>query len=320
MTQSLDAAMQAFHPALPLGVAFSGGADSTALLVACAAKWPGQVMALHVNHGLQQAATAFETQCRALCAALNVPLRVRAVDAKPASGQSPEDAARRARYAALSELAHVDVGHKAIQSIAIAQHADDQVETLLLALSRGAGLGGLSGMAGCWQRDGVSFYRPLLAVAGADIREWLGQRKLAFIEDPTNQDQQFTRNRIRAQLLPVLHAAFPHFRDTFARSAVHIAQAQELVDELAAQDLALVCGPSGGEPLIHALQTLNRARQANVLRYWLKRHHHVVPSTAQLAELQEQLADCTTRGHQLHIKVAQGFVQRTGKHLTWYNR
>lgn len=311
--------MQGFSPSLPLGVGFSGGADSTALLVACAAKWPGQVVALHVNHGLQHAAAAFEDQCRVLCAALEVPLRVQAVDAKPASGQSPEDAARRARYMAFSALAHRDSAQVAIKSIAIAQHADDQVETLLLALSRGAGLAGLSGMAGQWSREGIEFFRPLLAVAGADIREWLGQRKVTFIEDPTNQDQQFTRNRIRAQLLPVLQAAFPQFRDTFARSAAHMAQAQELVDEFAVQDLALVCAPPNDQPLIKALQTLSRARQGNVLRYWLKRQYQVVPSAAQLAELQDQLADCTTRGHQLHIKVAQGFVQRTGKYLTWYN-
>jgi tRNA(Ile)-lysidine synthase len=221
---------------------------------------------------------------------------------------------------AFSALAHMDSAQAAIKSIAIAQHADDQVETLLLALSRGAGLGGLSGMPAHWQRGGIDFYRPLLAVAGADIRAWLAQRKVPFIEDPTNQDQQFTRNRIRAQLLPVLQAAFPQFRDTFARSATHIAQAQELVDALAVQDMALVCNPSDGQPLIKALQTLSQARQANVLRYWLKNQHQVVPSTAQLGELQDQLADCTTRGHQLHIKVAQGFVQRSGKHLTWYNR
>ncbi len=311
--------MQGFHPALPLGVAFSGGADSTALLVACNAQWPGQVIALHVNHGLQQAAGAFESQCRSLCEQLNVPLRVAVVDAYASSGQSPEDAARRARYQALTDLVKMENAPQAIKSIAIAQHADDQVETLLLALSRGAGLGGLSGMPVHWQRSGVDFYRPLLSVAGADIRSWLAQRNLRFIEDPTNQDQQFTRNRIRAQLLPALQGAFPQFRETFARSATHIAQAQSLLDVLAAQDLASVCEGSDGSPCIKLLQALDRARQANVLRYWLKRHHHVVPSTAQLAQLQDQVANCTTRGHDVHIKVAQGFVKRSGKSLTWYN-
>jgi tRNA(Ile)-lysidine synthase len=318
MTQSLDKAMRDFHPALPLGLAFSGGADSTALLVACNAKWPGQVIALHVNHGLQQAARLFESQCRNLCEQLNVPLKVMAVDAHARSGQSPEDAARRARYQALIDLVKVENAPQAIKSIAIAQHADDQVETLLLALSRGAGLGGLSGMTAHWLREGIDFYRPLLAVAGADIREWLMQRNVPFIEDPTNQDQQFTRNRIRAQLLPALQCAFPQFRETFSRSAAHIAQAQSLLEELAAQDLADVCEEPDGSPCISPLQTLHLARQANVLRYWLKCRYHVVPSTAQLAELQNQVANCTTRGHDVHIKIAQGFVKRTGKSLAWY--
>ncbi|MFM2049513.1 MAG: hypothetical protein RL682_4, partial [Pseudomonadota bacterium] len=131
--------MQAFQPELPLGVALSGGADSTALLTLCAAKWPGQVVALHVNHGLQPAAVLFEQHCKRLCIRLHVPLRNYQAEAKNAPGQSPEDAARIARYKALRALALAESAQPAIKSIAIAQHADDQVETILLALSRGAG-------------------------------------------------------------------------------------------------------------------------------------------------------------------------------------
>jgi tRNA(Ile)-lysidine synthase len=327
MTQPLDEAMRGFHPVLPLGVAFSGGADSTALLVACASQWPGQVVALHVNHGLQSAASLFENQCRTLCASMNVPLRVQVVDARSASGQSPEDAARRARYKALVALARIEHAQPAIKSIAIAQHADDQAETLLLALSRGAGLGGLSSMPAQWQFEGIDFFRPLLQVAGADIRTWLASKSVQFVEDPTNQDERFTRNRIRARLLPALQEAFPQFRDTFGRSAAHAAQAQTLLDELAQQDMALVCpgvqvdlnANTNRGLVIRSLQTLSRARQANVLRFWLKKNYAVLPSTAQLAELQDQLADCTTRGHRIHIKLAQGFAERSGEMLTWYN-
>ena len=130
--------MRGFNPVLPLAVALSGGADSVALLVACAQKWPEQVVALHINHGLQAAADSFEAHCRALCLQLNVPLRVQQVDAGKQPGQSPEDAARQARYKAFRALALVDTTQPTIRSIAIAQHADDQVETLLLALSRAA--------------------------------------------------------------------------------------------------------------------------------------------------------------------------------------
>ncbi len=319
MTQSLDAAIQAFTPELPLGVALSGGADSMALLMACAEKWPGQVVALHVNHGLQEAATSFETHCRSVCERLGVPLRIRRVDAHPQAGQSPEDAARQARYAALSSLALVKYEQFAIKSVAIAQHANDQIETLLLALSRGAGLAGISAMPAHWKRDGLDYYRPLLAVAGADIRSWLAARGIAFVEDPTNQDQRYTRNRIRARLVPALQDTFPQFLDTFARSAAHAAQAQQVLDEVAAQDLQLAGHSSDGLPRIRALQQLSRARQANALRHWLKDRFQTIPSTAQLSELLDQLADCTTRGHRIHIKVGLGFVQRSGDVLTWYN-
>ena len=319
MTQSVDQAIAGFGPALPLAVALSGGADSVALLVACAEKWPGQVSALHINHGLQAAASLFEDHCRALCQQLNVPLQVQKVDASKQAGQSPEDAARQARYMAFSALAPVDSAHATIKSIATAQHADDQVETLLLALSRGAGLAGLSAMPAHWQRDGLDYYRPLLAVAGADIRTWLARRGVPFVEDPTNQDEQFTRNRIRARLMPVLRTAFPQFLDTFARSASHAAQAQELLDEVAAQDVQLVARNTDGLPRIKALQALSRARQANAVRYWLKHSVQVIPSAAQLSELLDQVADCTTRGHRIHIKVGHGFVRRSSDVLAWYN-
>jgi tRNA(Ile)-lysidine synthase len=319
MTQTLDQAVRAFEPELPLAVAFSGGADSTALLVACAEKWPGQVVALHIHHGLQDAADAFEQHCVALCDKFQVPLRVLRVNARHEPGQSPEDAARQARYKGLSALALMDFAQAAIQSVAVAQHADDQVETLLLALSRGAGLAGLSAMPAQWQRDGLPFHRPLLSVAGADIRAWLARRGIAFIEDPTNADERFTRNRIRARLLPALQDAFPQFRETFARSAAHAAQAQGLLDELAEQDLRNVCSTGMALPRIKILQLLPRARQANVLRHWLKVRFQTIPSAAQLTELLDQLAVCTTRGHHIHIKVGEGFVKRKAEVLDWYN-
>lgn len=315
MTQSLDAALRAFEPALPLGVALSGGADSTALLLACADKWPGQVHAFHVHHGLQAAADDFERHCQHVCSEHAVPLHVRRVDARPAPGQSPEDAARRARYTAFEALAHAAIGSIAIKNVALAQHADDQAETLLLALSRGAGLPGLSAMPAHWQRGGLSYHRPLLAVAGAELRAWLQQRGVGWIEDPTNADLRYTRNRIRAELLPTWQAVFPQYRSTLARSARHAAEAQGLLQELAEQDLAQI----GVPPQLAALQGLSRARQANALRHWLRSRFDAAPSAAQLAELLHQVAACTTRGHRIRIKVASGLVERRGPVLHWYN-
>ncbi|GAB1387647.1 hypothetical protein MASR1M59_27950 [Melaminivora sp.] len=315
MTQAFDAAMAGFHPPLPLAVAFSGGADSSALLLACAQRWPGQVQAWHVHHGLQAAADDFERHCQQVCQRLAVPLRVCRVDARAAPGQSPEDAARQARYQAFLQFAGVQPWGEAIKSVALAQHADDQAETLLLALSRGAGVAGLAAMPGHWQRAGLDWYRPLLRVAGADLRAWLQARGQDWIEDPSNHEQRYTRNRIRAQLLPALQQVFPHFRDTLARSAAHAAQAAELLQELAQADQAAV----GEPPQIRALQGLSQARQANVLRHWLRSRHGTTPSAAQLAELQAQIAACTTRGHRIHIKVGRLMVQRQGAVLDCYN-
>lgn len=315
MTQSFDAAIAAFAPALPLAVGLSGGADSTALLLACARRWPGQVRAIHVHHGLQAAADGFEQHCVDLCTRLAVPLAVQRIDARAAPGQSPEDAARQGRYAALdAALAHMpQVAGTA--SVALAQHADDQVETLLLALSRGAGVAGLAAMPAQWERSGVQWHRPLLRVPAGAVRAWLVDQGEAWVEDPSNADEHYTRNRIRAQILPVLDAAFPAFRDTFARSAGNAAQAAELLHEVAEGDLAQV----GVPPQLAALRLLSRARQANVLRHWLRAVHHTTPTAAQLAELLDQVLACTTRGHRIRIKVGAGFVVRSGPGLDWYN-
>ena len=314
-------------------VAYSGGADSTALLLMLVEQNPGQVQAIHIHHGLQTAADDFAAHCTAFCAALGVPLHVVHVNASAAAGQSPEDAARRARYAALSgkvrdineALDQQIRAREAIKTVAIAQHADDQIETLLLALSRGAGLPGLSAMPAQWQRDGVEFVRPLLGTSALEIRSWLASKGLTarqpgsanigqgWVEDPTNLETQFTRNRIRHDLIPVLDKAFPQFRQTFARSAAHAAAAQSLLAQVAIEDIE----KTGNPPRIVALQALSSERQANALRHWLKSTYQVSPGTAQLAELQSQIANCTDRGKQLHIKVASGYVKRTGDVLAY---
>lgn len=308
----VDTAIRKFAqhlPRLPLAVAYSGGADSTALLVACAERWPGQVRAWHVHHGLQPAAESFVQHCATRCAALGLPLTVERIDARAHRGESPENAARMLRYAAFDRLA----ASQNMPTVALAQHADDQVETVLLALSRGSGLPGLAAMPMHWTRASTDYWRPLLRVPQAAIRTWLRVRHIDWIDDPTNADQRYTRNRIRARLLPVLEQIFPTFRATFARSAEHAAEAQELLAEVAAQDLA----GCGDPPRIEALRQLSRARRANALRFWLHRDHGQTPTRAQLDELQSQIEACRTRGHRIELKVAGGRMQRVGSVLRW---
>jgi tRNA(Ile)-lysidine synthase len=163
-------------------------------------------------------------------------------------------------------------------------------------------------------RDGVTYHRPWLQASGAGLRDTLRRLGQPWVEDPTNQDVRYTRNRIRAQLLPVIEAAFPAFRDTFARSAAHAAQAQEILQEVAELDVQAV----GDPPQITALQGLSVARQSNVLRHWLVQQKQPA-STAQLHALLAQVKACTTRGHQINIKVGRGFVRRDGAVLRCYN-
>lgn len=292
-----------------VAVAYSAGADSTALLLAAKALWPGRVVALHVHHGLQAAADGFEATASTVCRGLEVPLHVSRVLAAPAPGQSPEDAARIHRYTALADMAR-SVGAGVVL---LAQHADDQAETVLLALSRGAGLPGLAAMPDRFERYGVRFGRPLLDVPAGALRSWVEAGDIPFVDDPSNADTRFTRNRIRATLLPAWEACFPGFRPMLARSARHAAQAQRLLDDLARIDLAGV----GDPPAIAALQALTRERQANALRHWLRMHWGVVPTAAQMEQVLDQVAACRTRGHRIELKVANGALRRDGARLAF---
>ena len=292
-----------------LAVALSGGADSSALALAAQERWPGHVVALHVHHGLQAAADGFEAHVRAQCQRWGMDCHVQHIQAQHAPGQSPEAAAREGRYRALAEMAqsvgasHVLLGH----------HADDQVETLMLALSRGAGLPGLSAMPTEFERHGVRFARPILSVDPQVLREWLAGQGVDVVQDPSNDNTDFTRNRIRHGLLQAWRRDFPAYASTLARSAEHAAQAQTLLDDLALIDLQRV----GVPPSIAGLQALSVARQTNVLRHWLRSEHGVAPSQAQMVALLSQIRACTTRAHQIELKVGAGRVERQRQHLQY---
>ena len=302
----------------PIAVAYSGGADSTALLVELARRFAGAPaaaptgpFAFHVHHGLQPAADRFvrhgEDFCRALAPLAPVRFVFEHLHIELPPGASVEAQAREARYAALAAMAK----EHGVATVLLAQHADDQVETMLIALSRGAGIAGLSGMAPSFERDGVRFERPLLDVPGPAIRAWLAECGIPFVDDPSNNDERFTRNRVRKRVLPVLERALPAFRATFARSARLVRQAQELIAEVGADDLR----HTGDPPAIAALQRMSRARQANVLRHWLRQGHETTPTEAQLVELLDVVAACVTRGHGVDLRVGRGFVRREGDRL-----
>lgn len=164
-----------------------------------------------------------------------------------------------------------------------------------------------------WQQGQLQWVRPLLHTAGPHLRHWLRHQGQTWVEDPTNAQTDYTRNKIRHLLLPALEQAFPAFRQTFARSCANIQQAQEILTQVATQDLE----STGIPPQIRALQQLPFARQANALRHWLRTQYNVMPQQRQLQQLQQQIQACTTRGHQIRLKVGNGYVQRQGGQLVW---
>ena len=254
-------------------VAFSGGLDSTVLLHRLAAhcrRHPAPPLrALHIHHGLQTAANAWPEHCRAVCDALGVELEV--IPVVVAAGASLEQAARDARYAALaSRLGPGDV-------LFTGQHLDDQAETLLFRLMRGAGLRGMTAMPSSRALGQGRLVRPLLADSREHLQRYAEAQGLSWIDDPSNQDAGFSRNYLRAQVMPQLRQRWPQVSQQMARSAEHLGEALGLLDELAAEDLR---SAEQGAPFawlglasldLGAVRALSPARQRNALQYWLSR-------------------------------------------------
>ena len=270
-------------------VAFSGGLDSTVLLHQLAQArelLPISLSAIHVHHGLSSNATAWARHCRQVCAGLDVPLRVRRVEVNRAPRTSLEEEARRARYAAFA-AAKTDV-------IGVAHNADDQAETILLQLLRGAGPKGLAAMPPlkALSTNGLSrifLWRPLLECTRAELAAYAHQHNLTAIDDESNADERFRRNYLRHRVMPLLAAGFPAATATLARAARHQAEASDLLDALADADLALAERAGG----LHAetLKQLGDARCKNALRRWLDRAGLRQPSEARLNALKKALRD-----------------------------
>lgn len=278
--EQLRATLQGLPQAPRYLVAFSGGLDSHCLLHALAALRGGlsvDLEAVHVHHGLQAQAEAWTEHCRAVAEGLNVPLTVLRVDAGAARGESPEAAARAARYAALRPL--LGAG----EVLLTAHHQDDQAETLLLQLLRGAGPAGLAAMPPLAPLGVGWLARPLLAVTRAALHAYARRHALRWVDDPMNQDPAFDRNYLRQQVLPRLRLRWPAASATLARAARHQAEALRLLEALGAIDLGAARGEREGTLRIEALRGLDGARQRNLLRLWLRERGLPVPGERRLS-------------------------------------
>jgi tRNA(Ile)-lysidine synthase len=262
-----------------LCVAFSGGADSTALLglLAGLPAVQGRLRAVHIDHGLHPDSPSWARACAASARALRVPFATRRLVLRRGRGQSLEALARAGRYAALMQAL------KPAEVLLTAHHLEDQLETVLLQLLRGAGLPGLAAMPAVAALGGGYLVRPLLGVTRKQLRDWVQARGLAHLEDPSNGDDGLDRNYLRHQVLPAILGRWPGAPRTISRSARHIAQAQGLLDALAAADVARAA--DGAALAVPSLRALPLARRRNALRWWISQAGHAVPDARRLEEM-----------------------------------
>jgi tRNA(Ile)-lysidine synthase len=259
-------------------VAFSGGVDSTVLahLLVKHRRKLGHLRLAHVNHGLQAASGDWSRHCQRMARGWRVPIvLLQATIGR--SKESPEAAAREARYALLAGA--MEAG----EVLVTAQHRDDQAETLLLQLLRGAGIAGLAAMPAFASFASGFIARPLLAVPRTEIEAVAREARLRWIEDPSNADTRFSRNFLRHRLMPLIREHWPGADKALARTASHMADAAALLNERAAQDLAGLADGAGLS--VSALRALPVSRRRNALRGFIGRHGVEMPEASRLKEM-----------------------------------
>lgn len=281
------------HSTILIGL--SGGADSIVLLhllQRLAPQFSWRISALHVHHGISPNADAWAAFCADLCARQDIPLHIEYVDITPLRAQGIEAAARQLRHAAFAA--------QPCDFVAVAHHADDQAETVLLQLLRGAGARGASAMPVlnmpkrsliAESEDTPGLLRPLLHCMRREILDYAAAHALRWIEDESNADDGHPRNFLRHRLLPLLEQRFPAYRTTLTRSARYFAEASELMDVLAEQDAQ--GGFDGTTLAVASLAKLDVVRARNLLRWFLRQCGAPMPDHTRLEEMLRQ--SCAAR-------------------------
>jgi tRNA(Ile)-lysidine synthase len=293
---AVDAALARHAPdGARIAVALSGGRDSVALFDAVAELAPARglvVTAIHIHHGLSPHADAWARLCAELCAARAVPFIERRVDVAQGARKSVEAEARRSRYASLSAAA-IAAG---VHAVLLAHHQDDQAETVLLQLLRGAGPHGLAAMPSArTDAAGMLWLRPLLDVPRAVIDAYIRSRDLHFVDDESNADVRYARNALRAHVVPALASVASGYPATVARAARLEAEAAALIDDLAAIDAKDAC--DGATLSRDALRALPEHRGRNLLRWFLRQRGLPPPSARRLDAMYTQLRDARIDAH-----------------------
>jgi tRNA(Ile)-lysidine synthase len=298
-----------------IAVAFSGGIDSAVLLdAAVRVAGASRCMALHVHHGLSPHADEWLADCELFARERGVDFAAQRVEVQRAGGISVEAAARDARYRALDTLC----SQHGVGALCLAQHADDQAETVLLQLLRGAGLPGLAAMASQYAPPGAATMRvrPFLHLLRAQLEQYAQARSLTWIEDESNADTRYARNALRHDVLPALAVQFPGFRDALARTAAHAASAQRLLDELARIDFDAASCDEGRALSRVKLLAFDDERALNLLRYWMRSLGLPAASSARLSDALRQLREVSD-AHNLRVDHAGQALRSYRGQIYW---
>jgi tRNA(Ile)-lysidine synthase len=278
-------------PSGAISIGYSGGIDSTVLLHALAqipAARERGLRAIHVDHGLHADSARWTQHCRAFAASLDIALDVIAVDVERDVGTGLEDAARRARHAAF--VTHLAPG----EILALAHHRDDQAETILLKLLRGAGPEGLGGMRVLRALGKGSLWRPLLNLPRSALTDYARAHDLHWIEDPSNADTQLRRNFLRAEILPRLAQRWPDAHAALAHSATWARNAADLIQTQSAAALQTLRGPEPATLRWRDWLALPDALRDQVLRHWLRELRLDEPAHTHVAQIERQLREAAS--------------------------
>ncbi|MGD9153660.1 MAG: tRNA lysidine(34) synthetase TilS [Gammaproteobacteria bacterium] len=273
-------------------IAYSGGVDSHVLLhaiVQLRQEFPElKLKAVHIHHGLFEAANQWAQHCRQVCDELKVELQIINVEIKRVQGASVEEAARALRYAALEKLLQRN------DILITAHHADDQAETCLLQFLRGAGIKGLASMPAIVSFSAGFLARPFLSISRQKILQYAQKNKLSWVEDHSNHDLNFTRNFLRYKIMPEFRKRWPNINKTIMRVANNCSDANELLKDLAAQDIKKLKGRVKNTLSISKLKKLSFRRQKNVLREWIDAQNFRLPSAIKLQHIISDVINART--------------------------
>jgi len=284
-TQSIESALTQCNNPKHIYIGYSGGVDSHVLLHLCASitRLKENITAVYVHHGLQAEADSWARHCEKTASSLGVGFTLLRANAFPSQGESPEEAARNARYTALKSLMDVN------DVLLVAQHRDDQMETCLLQLFRGSGLRGLSAMPEIMAFGQGIMLRPLLAISKQSINEYAQAHALNWVEDPSNQSNDYDRNFLRNAVLPLLKQRWSACDKTVARSAKHCADAQAVISEFANELFGPIFNKADNTLCISQLKSYKMIQQQLVIREWFQTLKLKMPTQAFVERLQSEV-------------------------------